>query len=84
MNGRIRNATIVLTVIASMTSGVACADGLKIGGTGAAQGIMILLSDAFKKASTRADTVEVVAGLGSSGGIAAVTEGALQFAVSGR
>jgi phosphate transport system substrate-binding protein len=84
MLGRTRNAAIVVTIIASMTSGLAFADELKVGGTGAAYGLLQLLGDAFVKASNRGDTVETVPGLGSSGSISAVMDGALHLSVSGR
>ena len=59
------------------------ADEMRVGGTGAAQGVLSRLSEAFS--TTRpGDKVEVVPGLGSSGGIMAVAEEALQLSISGR
>lgn len=56
---------------------------MKIGGTGAMRGVAQRLAAAFGKLRPGA-RVEVVPGLGSSGGIAGVGEGVLQLALSGR
>lgn len=56
---------------------------LKVGGTGAAYGILLRMSDAFGKAFPD-DKLTVIPGLGSSGGIQAVAEGALQFSFTSR
>lgn len=59
------------------------ADTLRIGGTGSATVLMQRLGAAF--AASHADTsVEVIPGLGSSGGIAAVLDNVLDLAVSAR
>lgn len=72
-------AAVSLIFLAS----AAPAEELRVGGTGAAQGMLQRLADAFH-ASHPGDTVVVIPGLGSSGGISAVIEGALEVAVSGR
>lgn len=64
-------------------AGAAGADELKVGGMGAAQGLLQRLGEAFA-ARHPEDAVEVVPGLGSSGGISAVAEGVLHLSVSGR
>lgn len=56
---------------------------MKVGGTGAALGLLKRLAHDFAGANP-GDSVEVVAGLGSSGAITAVGEGVLQLAVIGR
>ncbi|MDP3693226.1 substrate-binding domain-containing protein [Bradyrhizobium sp.] len=59
------------------------AESLRAGGTGAALETLRRLGTAF--ATFEPDTrIEVVDGLGSSGGIAAVAAGAIDFSVSGR
>lgn len=59
------------------------ADTLRIGGTGSATVLMQRLGAAFEATQTDT-TVEVIPGLGSSGGIAAVHDGVLDLAVSAR
>ncbi len=62
---------------------VSAAETLHIGGTGSATVLMERLGAAF--AANETDTkVEVIPGLGSSGGIAAARDGALDIAVSAR
>ncbi|NVN87091.1 MAG: substrate-binding domain-containing protein [Rhodopseudomonas sp.] len=56
---------------------------LRTGGTGAAVGMLQQLSAAFS-AHDLDTKLEVIPGLGSSGAIAAVADGALDFAVAGR
>lgn len=63
--------------------GAASAQTVRIGGTGAAQGLLLRLSEAFNLVSP-GDRLEVVPGLGSSGAIAAIVEGALSVAVVAR
>jgi phosphate transport system substrate-binding protein len=77
------NAAAAATVIIFATAGAASTDELRIGGTGAAQGLLQRLGGVFS-ASHPGDTLEVVSGLGSTGGISAAIEGALHLAVSGR
>ena len=64
-------------------TGSALADDVRVGGTGAAFGLLTQLGEAFGAANP-GDRVEVVPGLGSSGGIAAVAESALHLSVSSR
>lgn len=59
------------------------ADVVKIAGTGTALGAMSLLGDAYEKANRDVD-IMVVANLGSSGGIRAMLEGAVDIAVNAR
>jgi phosphate transport system substrate-binding protein len=56
---------------------------LKIGGTGSAIGSMKLLASAFQK-NDRAVEVEILPSLGSTGGIKAVSRGAIDIGISGR
>ena len=81
MLGRIMYAAAMLS--ASVSLGAPLAAEIKIGGTGAAYGISGRLSEAYS-AARPGEVVEIVPGLGSSGGIEAVTAGALQVAFSGR
>jgi phosphate transport system substrate-binding protein len=79
MPGRILFAiALILSCI-----GTARADDMKVGGTGAAYGLLLRLSEAFHAASP-GDRIEVVAGLGSSGALAAAAEGALGLAIVSR
>ena len=80
-----RKALALALSASAMASGAlpAAAAEIKVGGTGAAYVLMQRLAEAFS-ATHPGDTVEVVPGLGSSGGIAAVAEGALQLSVSSR
>jgi phosphate transport system substrate-binding protein len=65
------------------TAAVAHADALRTGGTGAALATMRQLGAAFAKREPDI-RIDVIEGLGSSGGIAAVTAGAIDFSFSGR
>lgn len=70
-------------VLWTASSACAYAELLRAGGTGSALETVRRLGAAFSEIEP--DTrIEVVEGLGSSGGIAAVAAGALDFAVSGR
>ena len=75
----------ILAIIALTLSctGTALADDMKVGGTGAAHGLLLRLSEAFHAASP-GDRIEVVAGLGSSGAIAAAAEDAIGLAIVSR
>lgn len=74
-----------LTFCVALSSGLAIAhaDTLRMGGTGAATELMKVLGAAFEAGADDV-TVEVIAGLGSSGSIAAATDSALDIAVSAR
>lgn len=61
----------------------AWAGDLTVGGTGAGLGIMHLMAEAYA-GSPGADRVNVLPSLGSSGGIRALGDGAIDLAVSGR
>ena len=75
----------VLRVLAiAMLPVVGCgAAELKIGGTGASLGLLKQLGEEFSK-TYPGDRLVVFPGLGSSGGILAAAEGALDFAMSSR
>src|SRR5436309_5990025 len=75
----------ILSIIALFMSctGTAQADDMKVGGTGAAYGLLLRLSEAFHAASP-GDRIEVIAGLGSSGALAAAAEGAIGLAIVSR
>jgi phosphate transport system substrate-binding protein len=79
-----RSALVILGVVLCIAlSASANAQTLRVGGTGSAVGMMKTLGEAFSAANpgTRLD---IVPSLGSSGGIAAVRDGALDLAVSAR
>ena len=79
-----RKGMVVLgTALLFGSASGASADEMRVGGTGAAHGLMERLGAAFS-ASHPGDTIEVVPGLGSTGGISALADGVLQIAVSGR
>lgn len=59
------------------------AEDMRVGGTGASAALSEQLAAAYGKHAPQ-DAIEVVFGLGSSGGIAAAAEGAIQVAFSGR
>jgi len=84
MNKIARISAITLTLCASaLALPRAHAQDIRIGGTGAGLAILRILADAYL--ATHPDTtIEVLSSLGSSGGIKAVTAGAVQLAVSSR
>ena len=82
--GRARSALATLGMILGLAlPDAGHAQTLRVGGTGAAMGMMNALGEAF--AVTHPGVrLEVVPSLGSSGGIAAVRDGALDFSISSR
>lgn len=74
---------IAATVIFLTSTSDVRAETLRIGGTGSATELMKRLGDAFE-AKEPETTVEVIPSLGSSGGIEATRDGALDLAVSAR
>jgi phosphate transport system substrate-binding protein len=86
VSSRIQNASILAVLgLALWLAGSpgARAEMLRTGGTGATLETLRRLGAAFTKA-TPGITIEVIEGLGSSGGIAAVAGGAIDFSFSGR
>jgi phosphate transport system substrate-binding protein len=80
----LRTATAVAALLAaSWMPGVGHAEDLAVGGTGAALGLFKSLSEAYAKHDPSVQ-IEVVDGLGSGGGIKAVTKGAIGLSASGR
>jgi phosphate transport system substrate-binding protein len=80
-----RLAIVAASVSLLLGAGATTADSevLRVGGTGAASAMLQRIGTAF--AAQDQDTrLEVIPGLGSSGAIAAVADGALDFAVAGR
>jgi phosphate transport system substrate-binding protein len=75
--------TAGLALLLGAAAGPAHAELLRTGGTGAAMQMLQRLGAAFT-AREPATTLEVMPSLGSSGGIAAVADGVLNFSVSGR
>jgi phosphate transport system substrate-binding protein len=73
--------SLALAIVIS-TGGLASADVLRIGGTGSATEMLKYVGAAFTAAS--GIPIEVIIGLGSSGGIRATADGVLNFSVSGR
>jgi phosphate transport system substrate-binding protein len=82
--GLSRSTLVILgAVVGLVLSGGAHAQTLRVGGTGAAAGMMKTLGEAFCAANPGV-RLDMVPSLGSSGGIAAVRDGALDLAVSSR
>lgn len=79
MKSAIASGAVLIAVFTAPVS----AGEIKIGGTGAAYAVSRLLGDAFTAAHPD-ETVEVIPSMGSSGGIQAVSAGALQVSFSGR
>lgn len=71
-----------ILAVALFGANVAVAKTVRIGGVGAAMGMLPQLFAAFER--TDATKLEVVASLGTSGGLRALSEGALDIAVAGR
>lgn len=59
------------------------AENIRIGGTGFGLGVMKILAATFEQSHPRAN-IEVIPSLGSTGGIKALLQGALDVAISGR
>ena len=76
-------STLFSLVVALALPTPARADTVRLGGTGAALGTMALLAQAYKKVDPTFQ-LEIVANLGSNGGIKALTSGATQIAVVSR
>jgi phosphate transport system substrate-binding protein len=82
--GLARSALVILGVVLGLVLPCSAhAQTLRIGGTGAAAGMMKTLGEAFSATNTGV-SLEIVPSLGSSGGVAAVRDGALDLAVSSR
>jgi len=71
------------TVTALFSGSIACADTLRIGGTGAALGSMSVLAEAFEDRNP-GNTIQVLPSLGSSGGVKALVAQAIDLSVSAR
>ena len=74
---------MALSLLPVAGSGVARAEDVNVGVTGAVLGILYRLADEFDNVHP-GDKIKVIPGMGSSGGIAAAHEGALQVAFSSR
>ena len=74
-------STLFSLVLALALPTLARADTVRLGGTGVALRTMALLAQAYKKLDPSLQ-LEIVAILGSSGGIKALTTGATQTAVT--
>lgn len=72
-----------LLLLASLFVSAASAEVLRSGGTGATNGLLARLAAALAETDA-GSRVELVPGLGSSGAIAAVADGAIDFAITGR
>lgn len=75
--------TFVFSVLLAGVWSSALAETVRIGGTGAALGTMLLMGKAFQKSHPE-HSVTVLPSLGSSGGLKALQGGALDVAVSAR
>lgn len=73
----------ILAFAAGLATAAPAGEVIKIGGTGTLLGTMRLLGDVYQK-SNPDTTVVVVANLGSSGGIRALLDGAIDIAVNAR
>lgn len=74
-------AAVLVGLVAAPLTGRA--ETLRIGGTGAVTTLLQDMAEPFGRFSPQ-DRLEVISGLGSSGGIAAVEAGAIALAVTGR
>ena len=74
---------LAAALLPAVASGSSRADELNVGGTGAVLGLLHRLGDDFANAHP-GDKLNVIPGMGSSGGISAVAEGALQVSFSSR
>lgn len=83
INSLIKISGIILVLGLAFAPVPTAATTIRVGGTGSALGIVVILADAFQ--ASRPDTkVSVLPSLGSSGGIKAVAEGKLDIGLSGR
>jgi phosphate transport system substrate-binding protein len=82
LNGKLGSLAGALLLLSLSVSQVS-AEGLRGGGTGATAGLISRLAAALAKTGA-GSPVELVPGLGSSGAIAAVIDGAIDFAITGR
>ena len=76
-------AKVGATIATLLSGSIACADTLRIGGTGAALGGMSVLAEAYE-ARNPGSTIVVLPSLGSSGGIKALVAQAIDLSVSAR
>ncbi|GAB4394223.1 MAG: hypothetical protein Tsb0032_17390 [Kiloniellaceae bacterium] len=74
---------VVLLLLGGSVPLQAATDTLRIGGTGAALGVMNRLAAAYRSETAGAE-IEVLPSLGSSGSLRALAEGAIDIAVSAR
>lgn len=74
---------VALLALLALAPGGASAAEIRVAGTGASLGLLQRLRPLFEAAQTE-DTLSIVPGLGSSGAILAVHEGALDLSVSSR
>jgi phosphate transport system substrate-binding protein len=80
---RISQSFTIAIFFSVTTAASAFADTMRVGGTGIAIGILRLLADGYA-VRTPGDRVEIVPSLGSTGGLAALADGALQLAAIAR
>ena len=81
--GRLRAAITGLAVFTTLTTPLAYPETVRTGGTGAALGTMRILADAYSKVDPQF-SLEIVPNLGSGGGLKALEQGAVHFAVISR
>ena len=73
--------TVITALSIAMLSGPVSAETLRAGGVGAATNLLPRLFEAFNQ---KIDELDVIPGLGTSGGLRALEENVLDFAVAGR
>lgn len=78
-----RGCACAIALVLGFSGGAAAADTLRIGGTGTALGTMRLLADEFMKNNPEV-RFTIVPSVGSTGGMKAVTDGAIDLAVTSR
>ncbi|HZN27691.1 MAG TPA: substrate-binding domain-containing protein [Burkholderiales bacterium] len=81
--GRLRAAITGLAVFSALTTPLAYSETVRTGGTGAALGTMRLLANAYAKVDPQF-SLGIAPNLGSGGGLKALEQGAVHFAVIGR
>jgi phosphate transport system substrate-binding protein len=80
---RLRAGALVLALLLARSGAAEAVEVMKIGGTGAALGSMLLLADEFSRSNPDIK-INTLANLGSAGSVKAVSSGAIDLAVTSR